>query len=71
MLTILFAILILAIFGELIGLAVKFAWGIFKAICVVVFVPLAIIALFYFGLVAAAVIAVVVIGIVGLVRLLA
>ena len=51
MLTLIFTILMLLIFGKLIGFAVKAAWGISKIICTVVLLPLFLIGLVFAGLI--------------------
>lgn len=65
--TILFAVLMIAVFGKLIGLAVKAAWGITKIIFSIVFCPLVLIGLFVAGLVYLAVPILVIIGILALI----
>ena len=67
MLTIIFTIAMIAIFGKLIWLAIKLAWGAASVILSLVLLPGMIIAAFAFGLVK---LAVPVLAIVGLVALL-
>lgn len=66
MLTLIFTILMLLIFGKLIGFAVKAAWGISKIICTVVLLPLFLIGLVFAGLIGIAFPILVVVGIVSL-----
>ncbi len=51
MFTLIFIILMIALFAELIGLAVRLAWGIFKVVGVVIFWPLVLIGLAAAGLI--------------------
>ena len=66
MLTLLFIILMLIIFGKLIGFAVKAAWGISKIVCTVVLLPLFLIGLVFAGLIGIAFPILLVVGIVSL-----
>ena len=66
MLTMLFIILMLIIFGKLIGFAVKAAWGISKIVCTVVLLPLFLIGLVFAGLIGIAFPILLVVGIVSL-----
>lgn len=66
MLTLIFTILMLLIFGKLIGFAVKAAWGISKIICAVVLLPLFLIGLVFAGLIGIAFPILLVVGIVSL-----
>ncbi|MDY5986753.1 MAG: hypothetical protein SPJ81_07330 [Lachnoclostridium sp.] len=66
MLTLIFTILMLLIFGKLIGFAVKAAWGISKIICTVVLLPLFLIGLVFAGLIGIAFPILLVVGIVSL-----
>ena len=66
MLTLLFIILMLIIFGKLIGFAVKAAWGISKMVCTVVLLPLFLIGLVFAGLIGIAFPILLVVGIVSL-----
>jgi hypothetical protein len=68
MLTILFAILMLAVFGKLLIFSIKAAWGITKIVFAVVCVPLVLIGLFCAGLVYVAIGIVIVAGLVGFVK---
>lgn len=51
MLTLIFVILMFALFAELIGLAVRLTWGILKVVGVVIFWPLVLIGLAAAGLI--------------------
>jgi len=51
MLTLIFMILMVAIFGKMIGFAIKAAWGISKIICSIVLLPLFLIGLVLVGLI--------------------
>lgn len=66
MLTLIFTILMLLIFGKLIGFAVKAAWGISKIICTVVLLPLFLIGLVFAGLIGIAFPILLIVGIVSL-----
>lgn len=64
MLTLVFIILMFWIFGKLLVLSVKAAWGLSKIVCTLVFLPVALIALVVGGLVWLALPLLVVVGIV-------
>jgi len=51
MLTLLFMILMVVVFGKMIGFAIKAAWGISKIVCSVVLLPLFLIGLVLVGLI--------------------
>lgn len=68
MLTFLFFVLLFGIFGKLIWLAVKAAWGISKIVFSIVFLPVVVLVLFFSGLVYAALVLLVVIGIISLIK---
>ena len=68
MLTFLFFVLLFGIFGKLIWLAVKAAWGISKIVFSIVFLPVVVLVLFFRGLVYVALGLLVVIGIVSLIK---
>lgn len=68
MLTFLFFVLLFGIFGKLIWLAVKAAWGISKIVFSIVFLPVVVLVLFFSGLVYAALGLLVVIGIASLIK---
>lgn len=66
MLTILFTILMLMIFGKIFGFAIKAAWGISKIICTVVLLPLILIGLVFAGLIGIAFPILLVVGVVSI-----
>lgn len=68
MLTFLFFVLLFGIFGKLIWLAVKAAWGISKIVFSIVFLPVVVLVLFFSGMVYVALGLLVVIGIVSLIK---
>lgn len=68
MLTFLFFVLLFGIFGKLIWLAVKAAWGISKIVFSIVFLQVVVLVLFFSGLVYVALGLLVVIGIVSLIK---
>lgn len=68
MLTILFCILMIGVFGKLLVFALKGAWGVTKILFSIVFLPLILIGLAVAGFVYIALIAVIVIGIVSLIK---
>ncbi len=68
MLTFLFFVLLFGIFGKLIWLAVKAAWGISKIVFSIVFLPVVVLVLFFSGLVYVALGLLVVIGIGSLIK---
>ena len=51
MITFLFAALMIAVFGRLLGFAIRLSWGIFKVLLSLVLLPGAIIAAFAMGLI--------------------
>lgn len=51
MLSLLFFIIFIAVFGKMIGFAFRASWSIFKALLYLVFLPLFIIALVFGGLI--------------------
>lgn len=51
MLTVLFMILMIIVFGKILKFAVKAAWGISKIVCSVILLPLALVALVIKGLI--------------------
>lgn len=67
MLTLIFFVLLLTIFGRLLVFSIKAAWGITKILCTVVFIPLILIVMVVCGLVYAALPILAIIGIVVLV----
>lgn len=68
MLTFLFFLLLFGIFGKLIWLAVKAAWGISKIVFSIVFLPVVVLVLFFSGMVYVALGLLVAIGIVSLIK---
>lgn len=68
LITVLFLILLFAIFGKLLSIAIKAAWGITKILFSIVFLPLVLIGLFFSGLVYVALIVLIIVGIVSLVK---
>ena len=68
MLTFLFFVLLFGIFGKLIWLAVKAAWGISKIVFSIVFLPVVVLVLFFSGLVYSALVLLGVIGIISLIK---
>lgn len=68
MLTFLFFVLLFGIFGKLIWLAVKAAWGISKIVFSIVFLPVVVLVLFFSGLVYVALGLLVAIGIASLIK---
>ena len=67
MLSFLFAILMIGIFGKLIGFAFHAAWGLTKIVCTLVVLPVVLIVLVVAGFMAIALPVLVVVGIVALV----
>lgn len=68
MMTLIFIVLFLGIFGKMIGLAIKAAWGITKIIFALVFLPVFLIALVIGGLLSLAFPILIVVGIITIVR---
>ena len=68
MLTFLFFLLLFGIFGKLIWLAVKAAWGISKIVFSIVFLPVVVLVLFFSGLVYVALGLLVAIGVGSLIK---
>lgn len=50
MLTLIFTILMVLVFGKVIGFALKAAWGLSKIVCTVVLLPLCLVGLVLIGL---------------------
>ena len=67
MLTLIFVILMIALFAELIGLAVRLTWGLLKIVGGVIFWPLVLAGLAAAGLIYVALPLLVVTGVVGLI----
>lgn len=51
MFTFIFMIMMILVFGKLLGFAIKAAWGVSKIVCTVVFLPLLLIGMVIIGLV--------------------
>ena len=68
MLTFLFFVLLFGIFGKLIWLAVKAAWGTSKIVFSIVFLPVVVLVLFFSGLIYVTLGLLVVIGIASLIK---
>ena len=66
MLTILFLILMIAVFGKLIWLAIRAAWGITKVLFSIVFLPIVLIALALSGLIVVALPILIIVGLAAL-----
>ena len=66
MLSVLFTILMIGIFGKLIGFAFHAAWGLTKVVCTLVVLPVVLIVLVVAGCVALALPVLVIVGIVAL-----
>ena len=66
MLTLLFFVLLLSIFGKILGFAIRATWGISKIVFSVVLLPLFLIGLVWKGLMSVALPVLIVIGIVSL-----
>lgn len=68
MLTLLFVMLLLTIFGKLLIFAIKAAWGITKILLNIVLLPLIIIGMFAGGLTYLALIVLAIVGLVSLIK---
>jgi hypothetical protein len=68
MLTLLFVVLLLTIFGKLLIFAIKAAWGITKILLNIVLLPLIIIGMFAGGLTYLALIVLAIVGLVSLIK---
>ena len=66
MLTFLFIVLSLVVFGKILGFAIKAAWGVSKIICSVVLLPLFLVCLVIIGLVELALPILAIIGLISL-----
>jgi|GEM_PF-1027409 len=71
MLAIFFGILMLVFIGEMIGVAVRAAWSIFKIIGTIIFLPIILIAFFAAGLFYIAIPVLIIAGVIGLVGICA
>lgn len=68
MITVCFAVCMLLVFGKMLGLAIKATWGIFKVVCTIIFLPIILIAMAVSGLLAVAFPALIIIGLVVLIK---
>lgn len=68
MLTFLFIVLLLTVFGKLLIFAIKATWGITKILLNIVLLPLVIIGMFLSGLTYLALIALAIVGLVSLIK---
>lgn len=68
MMMLIFAVLFVYIFGKMLKLAVKAAWGITKVLVNLVFLPIVLLALVFKGMVSLAIPVLAVVGIIGLLR---
>lgn len=66
MLTFLFFILMIVVFGKILGFAIKAAWGISKIVCSVVLFPLFLVGLVIKGLIEIALPVLLIVGIVAM-----
>lgn len=66
MLTILFLVLMILVFGKVLGFAIKASWGILKILFGVIFLPLVLIALLLAGLIYVAFPVLLILGVVAL-----
>lgn len=66
MLTLIFFILMIVVFGKLLGIAVRAAWGISKIVCSVVLLPLFLVGLVIKGLIEIALPVLLIVGIVSM-----
>ena len=67
MLTLLFIILMIAVFGKVIGIAIKAAWGLTKVLVTIVFLPIILIVMAVSGFMTLAVIALIIGGMIALI----
>ena len=51
MLTLIFLVMMILVFGKILGFAIRTAWGVSKIVCTVVFLPLLLVGLVLIGLV--------------------
>lgn len=71
MLTLIFIFLFIGVFGKMLGLAIRATWGITKLVVNLILLPFILIGMVIYGLAHIAVFALVIIGIVTLVKSLA
>lgn len=67
MLTFIFTILMIVVFGKVIGIAIKAAWGLTKVLVTIVLLPIILIVMAISGFMALAVIALIIGGIIALI----
>ena len=70
MITLLFTVLLISVVFELIGFAVKLAWGLGKILCWIIFFPLVLVALAFSGLFVFAIPILIIVGIGALIKAL-
>ena len=70
MITLLFTVLLISVVFELIGFAVKLAWGLGKILCWIIFFPLILVALAFSGLFVFAIPILIIVGIGALIKVL-
>ena len=51
MLTLIFLVMMILVFGKILGFAIRAAWGVSKIVCTVVFLPLLLVGLVLIGVV--------------------
>ena len=51
MLTLIFLVMMILVFGKILGFAIRASWGVSKIVCTVVFLPLLLVGLVLIGLV--------------------
>lgn len=68
MFTLICVLLMLGVMGEIIGFAFKAAWGIGKVLFTLIFLPVIVLFMIFMGLIYLAIPALLVIGIIGLVK---
>ena len=66
MLNFVFIILLIAIFGKILGFALKAAWGLSKIVCSVVLLPLLLVGLVIWGLVEIALPILLIVGVISI-----
>lgn len=69
MLTVLFTILMFAVFGKLLVFGIKVSWGLAKILCTVVLLPIVLIGLVIAGFLSIALPILVIIGVITLLRI--
>ena len=70
MITLLFLILMVAVFVELVTFSIKFMWGLGKVLCYIIFLPVVLIVMAASGLIFLALPILAIVGIVALVKAL-